>query len=77
MIWHCIGIYTIKQTVMNVLGENDKKPAEEEKEWENPLDPEKPGDARDQEQLARQLKEAKRRKDNLTDDDNEEQEHTN
>lgn len=77
MIWHCIGIYPIKQTVMNVLGENDKKPAADEKEWENPLDPEKPADARDQEQLARQLKEAKRRKDNLTDDDNEEQEHTN
>jgi hypothetical protein len=39
---------------------------EEEKEWENPLNPEKPGDARDQEQLQRQYQEAKRRHDNLT-----------
>jgi len=42
----------------------------EEQQWENPLNPEKPGDARDQEQLLRQYKEAKRRKDNLTDNNN-------
>jgi hypothetical protein len=41
-----------------------------EQQWENPSNPEKPGDARDQEQLVRQYKEAKRRKDNLTNDDN-------
>ncbi|MDB5089915.1 MAG: hypothetical protein JWR09_3909 [Mucilaginibacter sp.] len=40
----------------------------EEKEWENPVDPEKPSDERDKEQLLRQYKEAKRRKDNLTED---------
>jgi len=42
----------------------------EEQQCENPLNPEKPGDARDQEQLLRQYKEAKRRKDNLTDNNN-------
>jgi hypothetical protein len=41
----------------------------EEQEWENPTDPEKPSDARDKEQIERQYKEAKRRKDNLTEKD--------
>jgi len=41
----------------------------EEQEWENPLNPEKPSDARDKEQIERQYKEAKRRKDNLTEKD--------
>jgi hypothetical protein len=40
-----------------------------EKEWENPIDPKLPSDERDKEQLIRQYKEAKRRKDNLTEDD--------
>ncbi|MDB4921590.1 hypothetical protein [Mucilaginibacter sp.] len=39
---------------------------EEEKEWENPVDPAMTSDERDKEQLLRQYKEAKRRKDNLT-----------
>ena len=48
---------------------------DEEKEWENPLDPEKTSDERDKEQLARQYKEAKRRHDNLSENqDNEENE---
>ncbi|MFD0752148.1 hypothetical protein ACFQZS_18485 [Mucilaginibacter calamicampi] len=37
-----------------------------EKEWENPQAPEKTSDDRDKEQLIRQFKEAKRRKDNLS-----------
>jgi hypothetical protein len=52
----------------------DKKKPEEtkEKEWENPVDPIKSSDDRDKEQLLRLYKEAKRRKDNLTEtDDNE------
>jgi hypothetical protein len=44
----------------------------EEKQWENPLNPEKPVDARDQEKLQRQYKEAKRRHDNLTENQNKE-----
>ncbi|HVW96369.1 MAG TPA: hypothetical protein VHA56_10425 [Mucilaginibacter sp.] len=40
--------------------------SQEEKEWENPVDPAKTSDERDKEQLLRQFKEAKRRKDNLT-----------
>jgi hypothetical protein len=48
----------------------EKKPAEsKEKEWENPIDPAKVTDERDKEQLLRQYKEAKRRHDNLTEDD--------
>jgi hypothetical protein len=41
----------------------------EEKEWENPVNPAMTSDERDKEQLLRQYKEAKRRKDNLTQDD--------
>ncbi|GAA4319454.1 hypothetical protein GCM10023149_18140 [Mucilaginibacter gynuensis] len=48
---------------------------EGEQTWENPQNPEKPSDARNEEQILRQYKEAKRRKDNLTDEeDNNEQE---
>lgn len=45
-----------------------KKPGQQaaEKEWEDPLNPEAPGDARDKEQVQRQYKEAKRRHDNLS-----------
>ena len=45
----------------------------EEKEWENPQAPEKTSDERDKEQLTRQYKEAKRRHDNLSEnqEDNE------
>lgn len=39
---------------------------EEEKEWDNPVEPTKTTDARDEEQILRQYNEAKRRKDNLT-----------
>ncbi|MDB4925481.1 hypothetical protein [Mucilaginibacter sp.] len=52
----------------------EKKKQEEtkEKEWENPIEPDKSTDERDKEQLLRQYKEAKRRHDNLTEtDDNE------
>ena len=38
----------------------------EEKEWENPVEPANVSDERDKEQLLRQYKEAKRRKDNLS-----------
>ena len=54
----------------------NKKPVEGEKDWENPVDPAKSSDERDKEQLLRQYKEAKRRKDNLTETD-EEKEQTN
>ena len=48
---------------------------EDEKEWENPVEPTKTSDERDQEQLLRQYKEAKRRKDNLTEDEDTEKKH--
>jgi len=48
-----------------------QKTEEKEKEWENPIDPTKSTDDRDKEQLLRQYKEAKRRKDNLTETDDE------
>ena len=41
----------------------------EEQEWEDPLNPGEPSDARDKEQIERQYREAKRRKDNLTEKD--------
>jgi hypothetical protein len=41
---------------------------EEEKEWENPKDPEAPSDQRDKEQIERQYEEAQRRKENLTEE---------
>lgn len=48
----------------------DKKPETgKEKVWENPKDPTQPSDERDKEQLLRQYKEAKRRHDNLTEDE--------
>jgi len=46
-----------------------KSTGNEEQEWENPQDPELPSDERDKEQIIRQYKEAKRRKDNLTEKD--------
>lgn len=45
------------------LGEDPNK---EEQDWDNPQNPEKATDSRDFEQLKRQAKEAKRRKENLT-----------
>ena len=43
----------------------------EEKEWENPKEPENTFDKRDEEQIARQYKEAKRRHDNLEENQSE------
>jgi hypothetical protein len=48
-----------------VVNKNNKT-ENDEKEWENPFEPAKSSDERDKEQLLRQYKEAKRRKDNLT-----------
>ena len=45
---------------------NHESEKSEEKVWENPADPAMTSDERDKEQLLRQYKEAKRRKDNLT-----------
>ncbi|MGB4401060.1 MAG: hypothetical protein WBJ10_16930 [Daejeonella sp.] len=42
---------------------------EKEKNWDNPKNPEATEDSRDSEQLERQIEEAKRRKDNLTEED--------
>jgi len=47
-----------------VIDEKTEKP-DEEKEWDNPVAPEETSDQRDKEQLERQYKEAKRRHDNL------------
>ncbi len=41
----------------------------EEKDWADPSNPEKPNDNRDEEQFTRQVNEAKRRKNNLTEKD--------
>lgn len=52
---------------MVVIEKNNQDNAEQE--WENPLNPEEPTDERRKEQVVRQYKEAKRRKDNLTEKD--------
>jgi hypothetical protein len=57
--------------------EKKKVPEGDEKEWENPVDPAKTSDERDKEQLLRQYKEAKRRKDNLTEEDDDKNEQKN
>jgi hypothetical protein len=59
-----LNIMVINKSIIN--------PDEKEKEWENPIDPTKSTDERDKEQLLRQYKEAKRRKDNLTETDDKE-----
>jgi hypothetical protein len=48
---------------------HESEEKKEEKEWENPVDPAMTSDERDKEQLLRQYKEAKRRKDNLTENE--------
>ncbi|MBS1525442.1 MAG: hypothetical protein JST19_07325 [Bacteroidetes bacterium] len=47
----------------------DKPAQNEEKEWEDPIDPESPSDGREKEQIVRQYKEAKRRHENLSEKD--------
>lgn len=49
--------------------ENQEGFPEKEKNWDNPKNPEATEDSRDSEQLERQIEEAKRRKDNLTEED--------
>lgn len=56
--------------------ESKKHNENEEKKWENPIEPAMSSDERDKEQLLRQYKEAKRRKDNLTTDENNETKET-
>jgi hypothetical protein len=56
-----------------MITKNKKTGDTKEKKWENPVDPSLSTDERDKEQVLRQYKEAKRRHDNLTEaDDNEE-----
>jgi hypothetical protein len=56
-----------------MINKDKKTDDTKQKEWENPADPAKSTDDRDKEQVLRQYKEAKRRHDNLTEnDDNEE-----
>jgi len=52
-----------------VIVNNGTPDENQEQEWENPSNPEKPSDAREEEQVLRQYEEAKRRKDNLTETD--------
>ncbi len=40
-----------------------------DQEWENPSNPEAPKDAREKEQIERQFEEAKRRNENLTENE--------
>ena len=55
-----------------MIDEISEKP-DEEKKWENPQAPENTSDERDKEQIARQYKEAKRRHDNLSENQGKEE----
>jgi hypothetical protein len=59
-----------------VTKKNTENP-DEEKKWENPQAPENTSDERDREQIARQYKEAKRRHDNLSENQEDENEEDN
>ncbi len=48
--------------------DNKKEQLANEKKWDNPINPALTSDERDKEQLLRQYKEAKRRKNNLTEE---------
>lgn len=52
-------------------GRYKKEENPKEKDWENPLNPEKADDTRDLEKLERAKKEADRRNENLTDPEQE------
>jgi len=56
-----------------MITKDKKSDGNKEKVWENPVDPSKPSDDRDKEQVLRQYKEAKRRHDNLTESDDDKQ----
>jgi len=60
----------IWNTTYQMTVEKKKIKISDEKEWDNPVNPSMTTDDRDKEQLLRQYKEAKRRKDNLTEEDN-------
>lgn len=64
--WHFIGNSNITLLNKLIMIVKVKTPGTDEKEWENPRAPENTSDDRDKEQLIRQFKEAKRRKDNLS-----------
>ena len=55
--------HVIKYSFMETKKDTVK---EDSKEWANPAEPTKTTDSRDEEQVLRQYNEAKRRKDNLT-----------
>ena len=60
----------IWNTTYQMTVEKKKIKISDKKEWDNPVNPSMTTDDRDKEQLLRQYKEAKRRKDNLTEEDN-------
>lgn len=65
-----MGYHAVKKLKMVspskiVVTKEDESP--DQKKWDNPSNPERASDERDEEQLARQKKEAELRKSNLTD----------
>lgn len=66
VVWYDIGITNIKLGEMTVVNKV-VLPDEENRDWENPGNPEKAADNRDVEQILRQKHEAERRHNNLSD----------
>ncbi|MDB5136533.1 MAG: hypothetical protein JWP37_3136 [Mucilaginibacter sp.] len=62
-----LGIHVIG--IKDMVAIKKKIVEKEEQEWEDPMNPEKPSDDRDKEQIERLYEEAKRRKDNLSEKD--------
>jgi len=52
-----------------IITKKQTEESAEEKNWENPLNPEAPHDSRDKEQAQRLFEEAQRQKENLTDEE--------
>lgn len=73
VVWHLIGNNMIKGAIIMIVTKKVITEKEGEKDWEDPTNPEAPTDARDKEQIERMYEEAKRRNENLTDTDQNEQ----
>ncbi|MGI4021518.1 MAG: hypothetical protein ACRYFA_08440 [Janthinobacterium lividum] len=67
--WHHLRTHINNNNGNMTLKNSIPDKTSEEKDWEDPLNPENPSDSRNEEQFTRQVNEAKRRKNNLTEKD--------
>ncbi len=67
--WHKVRLSGYKNNGIMIIENSIPDNNHDEKDWADPSNPEKPDDERDEEQFTRQVNEAKRRKNNLTEKD--------